>query len=70
MTLSTTQPGETMDLKRELRIHECEARRLRTEYAGDPLIRLLIDFDLAIRRMASRVRSLTSDDSARPFKWQ
>jgi hypothetical protein len=59
-----------MDLKRELQIHEYQARRLRTEYAGDLLIRLLIDFDLAIRRVASRIRSLTSDDSARPFKWQ
>ena len=54
-----------MDLMPELQIHEDEARRLRAEYAGDLLIRALIEFDLAIRRTATRVQSLTSADSAR-----
>jgi len=54
-----------MDLMQELQIHEDEARRLRAEYADDLLVRALIEFDLAIRRTASRVQSLTSADSAR-----
>lgn len=65
MPLSTTQQGNSMELMTELQVHEDQARRLRTEYAGDPLVRLLVEFDLAIRRTASRVRSLISDDPAR-----
>lgn len=54
-----------MELMTELQVHEDRARRLRTELAGDPLVRLLVEFDLAIRRTASRVRSLIGDNSAR-----
>ena len=59
-----------MKLTTQMQIHENEARRLRTEYAGDLLVRLLVELDLAIRRTASRVRSLISDDPACRSEWQ
>jgi hypothetical protein len=49
-----------MDHMPELHLLEREARRLRAEYADDLLIRALIEFDLAIRRTASRIQSLKS----------
>jgi hypothetical protein len=54
-----------MDFMQDMQIHEEEARRLAAEYADDLLIRALIEFDLAIRRTASRALSLTSADSTR-----
>jgi len=53
---------ETMDRMMELRAYEHEARRLRAQYIRDLLMRTLIAFDLAIRRAANRVRSLTCAD--------
>jgi len=54
-----------MDLMTELALHEQEARRLRAEYADDPLSLVLIEIDLAIRRTATRIRSLTSAETWR-----
>ena len=66
MTLSNDSIQEKpMDFMQDLQIHEEDARRLRAEYADDLLIRALIEFDLAIRRTASRVLSLTSADPTR-----
>jgi hypothetical protein len=39
----------------ELQELEREARRLRAEHASDPLARLVIVFDLQVRRLARRV---------------
>ena len=44
-----------MDVRNELRIHEVQARRARAEHAGDLLVRAVVELDLAIRRIASRV---------------
>jgi hypothetical protein len=55
----------TMDPMMELRLYEHDARRLRAQYVRDLLIRTVIAFDLAIRRAASRVQSLTCADASR-----
>ena len=44
-----------MDPMTELKRHENEARRLRAEYASDPVVRLLVEVDLAIGTTARRV---------------
>jgi hypothetical protein len=56
---------KTMDYTRQLQRQEYEARRLRAEYARDPLIRTVIALDLAIRRAACRVLSLAGACAAR-----
>ena len=54
-----------MDPMTELALHEQEARRLRAEYAHDPLTLVLIEIDLAVRRTATRIRSLSSAKTRR-----
>jgi hypothetical protein len=55
-------PGATP----EWRFLEREARRLRAEYAGDPLARLFMEIDFRIRDLAHRIAArLLSPGSTR-----
>ena len=49
---STTRARGSQLFQTELQRHKLEAHRLRTEFAQDLMMKVFIDFDLLVRRIA------------------